>query len=112
MSDDAKKLVLARRARFVAAALAGMTIGCGKENAPHPCLDVPPGEDANALVPQVCLTAPVPSPPPPDASSDASSDAASDAAIDAGSDAAKAKPRPHGPKPCLLMFMLPKDDDE
>ena len=57
MSDDAKKLVLARRARFVAAALAGMTIACGKEKAPHPCLDVPPAEDASAPTPQVCLSA-------------------------------------------------------
>ena len=69
MSDDAKNAILARRAKFVAAALAGITMACGKENAPHPCLDVPPPEDAATIQPMTCLTttAPPPSAPPPDA---------------------------------------------
>jgi hypothetical protein len=60
MSDDAnKKLVLARRARFVAAALAGISVACcGKDKAsPFVCLDVPAPEDASVTTPQVCLTA-------------------------------------------------------
>jgi hypothetical protein len=49
MSDDAKKIVLARRARFVAAAIASVGIACGKEPVPppQPCLSpiyVPPEE--------------------------------------------------------------------
>jgi len=73
MSDDAKKLVLARRARFVAAALAGISVACcGKDKAsPFVCLDVPAPEDASATTPQVCLTAIPTPPPPPDASASA-----------------------------------------
>jgi hypothetical protein len=54
MSDDAKKLILARRARFVAATLAGVGIACGKEPAPAPevCLSVPMTRDAQ---PMPCL---------------------------------------------------------
>ena len=39
--DDAKKIILARRARFVAAAVASVGIACGKTEAgpaPMPCL--------------------------------------------------------------------------
>jgi hypothetical protein len=38
--DGAKKIILARRARFVAAAVAGLGIACGKEVASRPCLSV------------------------------------------------------------------------
>lgn len=38
--DEARKKILARRAAFVAAALA--TVACGKENVPQPCLSPPP----------------------------------------------------------------------
>ena len=40
--DDARRLILARRARFVAAALAGVGVACGKEPGPppEPCLSV------------------------------------------------------------------------
>lgn len=68
MSNDAKKLILARRARFIAAALAGLsTNACGKteakldggtEMAPQPCLEPPPAP---------CLTVMPPQPDPPDA---------------------------------------------
>jgi hypothetical protein len=86
--DDAKRAILARRARFIAAALAGVTAtataieACGGETtggdsrsdaaAPRPCLEPPP---------QPCLGA---LPPPRDASTDADADA-------------KEEP----PKPCL-----------
>lgn len=67
MSDDAKKILLARRARFVAAAIAGLSMGCGKEAAPHPCLDVAPEQDgAPAQPPAPCLTVAPPQPPPPE----------------------------------------------
>lgn len=41
MSDDAKKMILARRARFVALAVASMTTGCPGPGAPQPCLSQP-----------------------------------------------------------------------
>jgi hypothetical protein len=78
MTDDAKKMILARRARFVAAAVAASGIGlaCGKEKAapclsmatmsddadagppPAPCLSVynPPPD---AAPPRACLSAPI-----------------------------------------------------
>ena len=67
MSDDARKLILSRRARFVAAALAGLAAdGCGKTTAPP---DAGAQVDPNApqTVPAVCLSAASPSPDPPDA---------------------------------------------
>lgn len=64
MSDDAKKTILARRARFVAAAMASMSLACGKEHAdPQPCLSEPyhPPDAAPApsdtAPPQPCLSA-------------------------------------------------------
>ena len=36
--DDARKIILARRARFVAAAMAGLGVACGKTTSPEPCL--------------------------------------------------------------------------
>lgn len=55
-ADDDKKLILARRARFVAAALAGVSVACGKEPSPppQPCLSQtaePPDAE-----PMPCLT--------------------------------------------------------
>lgn len=51
MSDDAKKVILARRARFIAATLAGVGVACGKEPAPppQPCLSQPMTVDAEPL---------------------------------------------------------------
>jgi hypothetical protein len=84
-NDDAKRLILARRARFVAAALAGVAAACGgeTEESPRVCLSVladsGPGDASGSdAEPQPCLA-----PLPPDASTDAASDA------DAG------------PQPCL-----------
>lgn len=60
-SDDPKKLILARRARFVAAALAGMSIACGKEKSspPEPCLSVPIQRADAEAPPGPCLAAPL-----------------------------------------------------
>jgi hypothetical protein len=70
MSNDAKKLVLARRAKFMAAAIAGIGVACGKEPktddggaAPGPCLSVYVAPDAGAPDvdrPRVCLSPPRP----------------------------------------------------
>lgn len=76
-NDDAKRLILARRAKFVAAAIAGIAVACGGSEAdPEPCLspvlqprDAGPDADANANVdaqPQPCLDVLA-----PDASDDA-----------------------------------------
>lgn len=65
--DDAKAIVLARRAKFVAAAVAGVGIACGKTETtpPQPCLSVAYVPDA---APQPCLS---PVAVPPDAAADA-----------------------------------------
>ena len=59
MADEvAKKLIFARRARFVAAAIAAVSAGCGKENAakvdagPHA---VDAGVEASTAKPHACL---------------------------------------------------------
>ena len=86
MSDDARRIILARRARFVAAAVASIGIACGKEKvSPTVCLSVstvvapdasspPPdaatatGEDGGSTItPAPCLSVPAPrdaGPPP------------------------------------------------
>jgi hypothetical protein len=48
VSDDARKAILSRRAKFVAAALTGISVACGKTSSPEPCLKVaaPPTETA------------------------------------------------------------------
>ena len=55
MSDASKRLVLARRARFVAAAVAGIAVACGKEKAPAPCLEVT-AAPSDAASPEPCLS--------------------------------------------------------
>lgn len=70
-NDDAKRLILARRARFVAAALAGVAVACGGSAEPETCLSpvftpTDGGKDAADAEPQPCLE-----PLPPDASDDA-----------------------------------------
>jgi hypothetical protein len=48
MNDDAKKIILARRARFIAAALAGVAVqsqACGESN-PEVCLGLDAGGTA------------------------------------------------------------------
>ncbi len=80
MDDEAKKLILARRARFIVAALAGMSAtACGGETTlPPGGHDAGSANDASAdTSPMPCLGAPAP-------------DASPDADIDAG------------PQPCLV----------
>src|SRR5688500_18363927 len=61
-SDDARRLILARRARFLASALASLSVAvaCGggteSEANPQPCLrKVPDGGMSADAEPQVCL---------------------------------------------------------
>jgi hypothetical protein len=110
--DDARRLILARRARFVAAALAGASVACGKEPAPppQPCLSEPAGYDADTE-PRICLS--VVAIDPEDAgATDAATDVPADASTDAGAtpkrDAAAPRvvrppvpPPSPPPQPCL-----------
>jgi hypothetical protein len=88
MADDPKKVILARRAYFIAAALTSASIGvassigaCGGE------AEAPPRDGGADAAPQPCLRAPPPdaSPQPclgmqqPDASPDAATPDAGDA---------------------------------
>lgn len=107
--DEAKRKILARRAAFVAAALAGVSAACGKEpqRAPQPPPSVPLASPEG--VPQPCLSPPLPpdagaegAPTPDDASS------AERGATDAGASPATtssvfAKPPfdAAAPRPCL-----------
>jgi hypothetical protein len=100
-NDDAKKLILARRAKFVAAALAGMTgvaTACGgstedgKASNPNPCLGV---ECCPENPPEPCLSPPY-EPPDADAAVDGNDDANGDA-----DDAATNKDADAEPQPCL-----------
>lgn len=81
-NDEAKRIILARRARFVAAALAGLNAAmCGGKSEPQPCLSVV-AEDSGT--PQPCLS-------PPSHPIDAATDAGADAPDDADAQ----------PQPCL-----------
>ncbi len=97
--DDAKKIILARRARFVAAAVASVGIACGKTEAgpaPMPCLSVTIPSDGEA-------PASDPGPPPMPCLSPLPADAAAfDPPSDAGADATI-------PVPCLSIRRPPKD---
>ncbi len=87
MTDDAsRKAILSRRAKFVAAALAGISIAACKDGGPFACLKVPAQRDAETedAQPQACLAPPpdpVDSGPPPEP----------DAAVSSG-DAAQPQP--------------------
>ena len=59
--DEARKKILARRAHFVAAAIAGLSVSCGKDDArSQPCLSVrpmtPDAEVGPPPPPQPCLS--------------------------------------------------------
>jgi hypothetical protein len=94
--EEAKRIIFARRARFVAAALAGLNLAmCGgksEEGNPQPCLSVLPDEAGN---PQPCLTQ---RHDPEDAALDAAD--AADAPDDADAE----------PQPCLSP--LPPDSGD
>lgn len=110
MSDEARKKILARRATFVAAALAGVAGACGKEPVPQPCLKVayipPEGAAPSAVVedasppPQPCLS-PMP-PQPEDAEAPDVTDAG--ASKDAGHHSKVAPTTPKPPRPCLKIL--------
>lgn len=95
MSDESRKKILARRASFVAAALA--SVACGKDAAerPEPCLSVPYHHDPDAEPPRPCLSVAIPDPsaPVPDAGA-GGPDASAKAVMDGGV-------RPPTPHPCL-----------
>ena len=88
--DDAKKRILARRAKFVAAAMAGVAAaagaatGCDDSKVCLSLANYPPdaGDAAADAQPMPCLT-----PIQPDASLDSPTDAAGDASVDAALDA-------------------------
>jgi hypothetical protein len=63
MADDAKKTILSRRARFVAAAVAGLGVSaCGKSTVPPDAGETPVASESASPAP--CLTV-FPEPPPP-----------------------------------------------
>ena len=112
-NDDSKKLILARRARFVAAALASgagtvpLVVGAGacggetEEQSPQPCLSMDAATTRNDAEPQPCLSmdaAPDDAEPQP-CLAPRLPDAGADGASDGGPDAE--------PQPCLF---APMDD--
>lgn len=115
---DARKIVLARRARFLAAAIAGVGVACSDpKHPPMPCLepmaDPDAGMDAGGAEPQVCLSVAEPEPqpclqplPPPDAGAPDSAPVAADPTPPPTTTAKPKKP-PHpkpqvaDPMPCL-----------
>lgn len=40
--DPDRAAILARRQRFIAVALGGLSVACGKDGKPQPCLDIAP----------------------------------------------------------------------
>jgi hypothetical protein len=105
--EEARKKILARRATFVAAALAGVSTACGKEPGPppQPCLSVlapvedagpepglspapPPSRPEEGGVPMPCLKVAAPTEGPKTAPSNVEEDAG---------------PKPP-PRPCLKII--------
>ena len=82
MSDEARKKILERRTKFVAAALASVavTASCDRKPgiSPEPCLSVPISVDSGAT--------------------------------DAGAEAAALEPIEPPPQPCLSALPLPQED--
>ena len=119
-ADDARRVILSRRRRFVAVALtsAGVAASSCDKN-PMVCLSPVPVKDAGPTGPTVCLSAPE-EPPPVDAgvgggdagAPDADAGLAEDA--DAGSSdageggSASEKPPPPPPRVCLRVAPPPK----
>jgi hypothetical protein len=102
MSDDgAKKLILARRARFVAAAMLGAGAASCSNCAPEPCLSAAPITNP---VPTPCL---MPQEMPPDAGAGVDGGAPDAAVPDGGAPvpclSVRPTPsaRPPPPRPCL-----------
>lgn len=114
--DDAidREAILARRARFVATALVGITVLPACDPTPHPCLNIAPAPTASSTspsasaaasasapdagnddagAPQPCLEI---APPPPSASASSSA-----------SSGASETPTPPKPQPCLSVIRDP-----
>jgi hypothetical protein len=113
LSGDAKRIILARRARFLAAALAGAAGVAVTDCKPQPCLDIddrPADARAQPCLSQPMYTETVPTstigpPPPPDASAPS---AEPDAGAPTQQDAKDAgKPIPPGPTVCLTPLKHP-----
>src|SRR5688572_18773734 len=78
--DEDREAILARRARFVATALVGLTGMAGCDPTPQPCLNI--AEVRPSAAPQACLKVGAPSEPPaPAPSSDAGTEE-----VDGGAD--------------------------
>jgi len=113
----ARRAVLARRTRFVAAALAGVSVAaCGKSSGPDVCLKVSP--PATETAPQPCLNVVSTPPIDPDAAPPMGADGGASSPSDAGvSDAnaavapakkdAGATPPPTVPTVCLRVAPPP-----
>jgi len=104
-ADAARRTVLARRARFVAAAVASVGLACGKTDAiPQPCLEPVP---ADAAAPMPCLTvtmtADTPPPPRPADAGEAPTPSPPMPCLSVAMDAGGAAPAPTkpAPRPCL-----------
>jgi hypothetical protein len=55
--EAARKLILARRARFIAAAVLGAGVSASEACTPQPCLE-PPLQTSSSSAPQPCLSPP------------------------------------------------------
>lgn len=101
-ADEARKRILARRASFVAAALAGVSTACGKEptQPPQPCLSMPLiVEDAG---PEPCLSPVPPEEVPSDAGAPVDAGSATPGEVGVG-----APPDAAAPVPCLRVIAPP-----
>lgn len=113
----ARRAVLARRTRFVAAALAGVSVAaCGKSSGPDVCLKVSPAPTETA--PQPCLNVVSTPPIDPDAAApmdadggastfDAGAPDANAAVAPAKKDAGATPPPPTVPTVCLRVAPPP-----
>jgi hypothetical protein len=99
--DDAKKAILARRARFVAAAMMGAgLVSCDRKSGePTVCLSIAVPSSADAA-PTPCLTVLPPPPTTPDAGASVSDDGG---AGDAGATDGGARPTVRRPKPRICL---------
>ena len=101
-----REAILARRRRFIAAALSGIVLSQAACATPQPCLEpVPPTKDASTDTgtPQPCLSpvwdaGPDNGPPPPDAGPDAGPQPC-----------LTPLPPDAGPQPCLSDVFVPRD---
>ena len=93
--DEDRDAILARRALFIASAVAGIGLASCDGPGPFACLEPPPVDagtrgSTTTTAPTPCLTVATPEPPPPDAG----------ATID-GPDAAARRDGGPAPQPCL-----------